>query len=346
MVSFRTLQLQPVWIGLAVIVACSEDGGIQDGMQPQPRSVTVVFSPDGLGDNGYNDLILRGVLRFAEAHADVATRLCMPETLDEARLIAVGWCRDGEEGCSLLVLAASDYVEFARDELGVLPLDSSRRQILLFESGRLDSVPVSTFMVSTYGAAWMAGVCAAQVAQNPLVVLANERDPVLKRSYDGFADGFRFALGDESQVADYVCLSAGNDGFAMENEAYRQMGEWAKQYDFVFPVAGGSNMGIYRYLREYPYGRIYTAGMDVDQSILCNNIVGSVEKSMDRIVEQYLEDWAAGTPLPKYRRFGWNDGGSDWQISTNFQEFFGEWPDNFRAMARQEEEAYENRIVH
>lgn len=346
MVSFRTLQLLPVWIGLAVIVACSEDGGIQDGMQPQPRSVTVVFSPDGLGDNGYNDLILRGVLRFAEAHADVATRLCMPETLDEARLIAVGWCRDGEEGCSLLVLAASDYVEFARDELGVLPLDSSRRQILLFESGRLDSVPVSTFMVSTYGAAWMAGVCAAQVAQNPLVVLANERDPVLKRSYDGFADGFRFALGDESQVADYVCLSAGNDGFAMENEAYRQMGEWAKQYDFVFPVAGGSNMGIYRYLREYPYGRIYTAGMDVDQSILCNNIIGSVEKSMDRIVEQYLEDWAAGASLPKHCRFGWNDDGSDWQISTNFQEFFGEWPDNFRAMAGQEEETYENQIVY
>lgn len=341
-------QLRFVFVlALSVIaIACSKDDGIQDGMQPQPRSVTVVFSPDGLGDNGYNDLILRGVLRFAEAHADVATRLCMPETLDEARLIAVGWCRDGEEGCSLLVLAASDYVEFARDELGVLPLDSSRRQILLFESGRLDSVPVSTFMVSTYGAAWMAGVCAAQVAQNPLVVLANERDPVLKRSYDGFADGFRFALGDESQVADYVCLSAGNDGFAMENEAYRQMGEWAKQYDFVFPVAGGSNMGIYRYLREYPYGRIYTAGMDVDQSILCNNIIGSVEKSMDRIVEQYLEDWAAGASLPKHCRFGWNDDGSDWQISTNFQEFFGEWPDNFRAIAGQEEETYENQIVY
>lgn len=69
MVSFRTLQFLSVWIGLAVIVACSKDDGIQDGMQPQPRSVTVVFSPDGLGDNGYNDLILRGVLRFAEAHA-------------------------------------------------------------------------------------------------------------------------------------------------------------------------------------------------------------------------------------------------------------------------------------
>lgn len=346
MVSFRTLQLLPVWIGLAVIVACSEDGGIQDGMQPQPRSVTVVFSPDGLGDNGYNDLILRGVLRFAEAHADVATRLCMPETLDEARLIADGWCRDGEEGRSLLVLAASDYVELAREELRGLPLDSSRRQVLLFESGRLDSVPVSTFMVSTYGAAWMAGVCAAQIAQTPLVVLANKRDPVLKRSYDGFADGFRFALGDEGLVVDSAYLSVGNDGFAMENEAYRKMGEWAEQFDFVFPVAGGSNMGIYRYLREYPYGRIYTVGMDVDQSTLCNNIIGSVEKSMDRIVEQYLEDWAAGTPLPKHCRFGWNDGGADWQISTNFQEFFGEWPDNFRAIAGQEEETYENQIVY
>lgn len=346
MVSFRTLQFLSVWIGLAVIVACSKDDGIQDGMQPQPRSVTVVFSPDGLGDNGYNDLILRGVLRFAEAHADVATRLCMPETLDEARLIANGWCQNRGDGYSLLVLAASNYVELARDELGGLPLDSSRRQILLFESGRLDSVPVSTFMVSTYGAAWMAGVCAAQIAQTPLVVLANGRDPVLKRSYDGFADGFRFALGDESQVVDSVCLSAGNDGFAMEYEAYRKMGEWAEQYDFVFPVAGGSNMGIYRYLREYPYGWIYTVGMDVDQSTLCNNIIGSVEKSMDRIVEQYLEDWAAGTPLPKHCRFGWNDGGSDWQISTNFQEFFGEWPDYFRTIAGQEEETYENQIVY
>lgn len=76
----------PVGLVLAVVAACSSDDGM-DGTQPQPQSVTVVFSPDGLGDNGYDDLILRGVLRFAEAHADVATRLCMPETLEEARLI-------------------------------------------------------------------------------------------------------------------------------------------------------------------------------------------------------------------------------------------------------------------
>ena len=64
-------------------------------------------------------------------------------------------------------------------------------------------------------------------------------------------------------------------GYVSASLAYRKMSDWAVDYDFIFPVAGGSNAGIYRYSREFEVSP-YLAGMDIDQSSLSNRITGSV----------------------------------------------------------------------
>lgn len=58
---------------------------------------------------------------------------------------------------------------------------------------------------------------------------------------------------------------------------------------------GGSNMGIYRYLREHPDGP-WVAGMDVDQSPFSSKVIGSEVKHIDDLLVQIVRDWIKGAP--------------------------------------------------
>ena len=78
------------------------------------------------------------------------------------------------------------------------------------------------------------------------------------------------------------------NGYSMPQEAYQQTDSLTNlNYRFIYPVAGGSNQGIYRYSREYP-DRLYTAGMDVNLSAYSAHITFSTVKRIDQIVKQYI----------------------------------------------------------
>lgn len=307
---------------VSFLVACSKE---ESEVQPTPSSqpeLLVLFSPEMLGDNGYNDLILRGMLRYVNAHDEVKSLLYMPESMTEAEQVVTAWRDSTCTTRSMLVLAASDYVDIAKRAFAGATLDSLK-SVLLFESEPIDNLPLSTFTLSTYGASWLAGVHAGQLASSPLVALANATDKTLLRCYEGFVDGFR-RVHPES-VPDTVCLAAGPEGFAMERETYEAMAQWCQSADFIFPIAGGSNNGVYRYLREFPKGRIFTVGMDVDRSMWCDKIIGNVIKKIDVVVENYLEDWTEGLSLPKHRLFGLESQLVEWKVSVEYETFFGDW---------------------
>ena len=98
------------------LASCSDND--EDKTAGKVRQLTVVFSTGGLGDNGYNDKIMQGVMNFAGSHTDVETHIIRPHTLDEAREIYRNWLSyaANSNDSSLIVFASSEYSEVVRAE--------------------------------------------------------------------------------------------------------------------------------------------------------------------------------------------------------------------------------------
>lgn len=329
-----------LYISVCALWACTDIESLPTG-SPR-REVLVLFSPNGLGDNGYNDQVLRGVVRYANSDkdSDVEVDYYNPMSLDDGVRIIDEW-RDTtfDDKNSVLVLPGAVYKDSLTSRLQKTPLDVSCRKVLMFETDEVALPGVSTFSLSMYGTAYIAGAVAKEMRSRPLMALANREDEVMAVVADGFRTGFN-AHDDEEGVVDAVYLSdAAGEGYAMADSVYRLMYGWGMRYNFIFPVMGGSNMGIFKYMREYPHG-LYAVGTDVDQSYLCNSMVGSMVKHIDRVVEEYLTRWAAGEELPKHMVYGLESGYVDWVPSYNFNGVFDDVLNSVRVEAIAKEQSY------
>ena len=78
----------------------------------------------------------------------------------------------------------------------------------------------------------------------------------------------------------------------MPDAAYRIAGEY--QDDFFFPLAKGSNAGVYKFSRESPFVLMLIAGMDVDCSLFSKRVPFSVVIDVRSVVKDYVSHWNAG----------------------------------------------------
>lgn len=326
-------------VSVCALWACTD---IEHIDTPSPgQKICVLFAPNGLGDNGYNDQILRGVVQFAnnDEFANVEVDYYNPMSLNDGVRIIDEWCDTAlEKRNSLLVLASAVYKDTLTSRLQRKPLDTSCRQVLMFETDEVNLPSVMTFNMSMYGTAYMAGALAGEMSFSPLIALANPSDKPIRMAADGFREGYA-AYHDNAETVDVIHLSDTDAGYAMADSVYRLMYDWGIRYNFIFPVMGGSNMGVFRYMREYPRD-LYTVGTDVDQSHLCNQMVGSMVKHIDRVVEEYLTRWAAGEELPKHVVYGLESDYVDWVPSYNFNGVFDDVLNSVRTEAEEKEGAY------
>lgn len=300
------------WLLLCLLIAamgvtftaCSDDDD-SPGMPDERYEVMVLFPEGGLGDQAYNDNTLRGMEQAARMR-DIRLTYFTPEddngTEEFFRLLMTQEL--DRETHLLLVLAGSEYEEFARSLMAdpsAYP-DMERKTVLLFEAEE-QAVEVHTFKLLFYNASYAMGELAARYANRATVLLGNSTNPEIQEGADGFCNGFRAAGGSEPVVH---ALADNPTGFVMPAEAYRYTAEWvienAGNPTFIYPLAGGSSQGVYRYARENE-GLFRTAGMDVDQSALAKDIVASVVKHTDRIICQFLVDWRDGKELPKHSAY-------------------------------------------
>lgn len=327
-----SLSLLSLLIVLMLLTSCNKE----DNRALAYQKLFVLFSPGGLGDMGYNDQILRGIQTARKDREDVISYFYTPKSVEEADTIFKEWLFSSEEDMpSLFVLASSDYENMAATYLkGSFP-QRANRNILLFESNNLQNLPLCSFQISMYGASFLAGKTAAACSgKSPLVVLGNDTDIPTGYAVDGFLDGY--ANHDTTRV---IALAHDWSGYASEALAYRRMTEWATQYGFIFPVAGGSNGGIYRYLREFP-GEVFTAGMDIDQSALCSKITGSVVKHIDVLIHSYVTQWLDSKTMPRQTLYGLESGYVDWELAPDYKETYQSIVDKNRSTAIQKERQY------
>ena len=300
--------------------ACSTSDEPVDGGESVTPQVIFLFSPGGLGDMGYNDCILEGVQSFKISHPDIDVFLYSPPSIEVAERIFSDWMkRPGSNIPVIFTLASSDYEHLVDEYLPQYEL-TDNKSILLFESRKTyDNPKVHTFQISMYGASYLAATCAKELCgdKRSLVLLGSSTDSPIQLAKEGFIAG----LGSTNYDIEY--LAADWSGFVMANIAYQRMSEWAPAYGFIFPVAGGSNMGIYRFTREYADSP-FIAGMDSDQSGFSHKIVGSLVKHIGSLINNYLTEWLHGNQLPEFKTYGLDTGYVDWQLSTQYHEILKE----------------------
>ena len=268
-------------------------------------TVEVVLSPQGVGDQGYNDKILRG---FQKASAQYGFTLAVhiPEAKEQGIDIYEEWLASTlSDDCdrSLFVFSGSEY-EYLLDELD-LPEDS-RKDVVMFETERQrDSI--YTFHVGCYAASYLAGATSVLndegVEQNALVIAANPHDRHLKRAVDGYRDGYMAAGGNRCDVH---YLSEDTDGgYQMQDEAYQFCMENMNKYEFFFSAAGASNKGLYRFSRE---NMMFAVGMDDDMSLFSSMISMSVVKHMDKAVIDVIGSLLNNVKIPYHQDFTYLSG--------------------------------------
>lgn len=99
-----------------------------------------------------------------------------------------------------------------------------------------------------------------------------------------------------------VAMSAAYLAGCVADSLDRMCPDLTARYDFFFPYAGGTALGMYRYMRDYS-GPWMVVGMDMDQSDLApDNMCCSMIKRIDRAVVLWMD--SRNGPVPHTPRHG------------------------------------------
>ena len=267
--------------------------------------VEVVLSPGGVGDQGYNDKILRG-LQQASARYGFTLALHIPEETEQGIEIYQNWLNTPPgDDCerSLFVFAGGEY-EYL---LAGLPRpEDTRMDVLMFETDR-HFEGIYTFYIGCYAASYLAGAtCVLDNGgeeQKALVIAANPHDKQVKRAVDGYKDGYLAAGGDGCDV--HYLSEEPNGGFRMQDEAYRFCAANDGNYMYYFSAAGASNKGLYRFSRE---SLNLAVGMDDDMGFFSSLISISVVKHIDKVIIDAIGNLLKNKDVPYHQEFTYSSG--------------------------------------
>ncbi len=326
-------------LGLSTLVSCKDSLEEETSVVSETKDVLVVFEYEALGDAGYNDMIYKGLLKYIkEKPSNVKVNYYNPSSRETAENIVKTWKNDTlSNNQQLLVLAGSSYKDLVVREFGDSSLDIRRKNILLFESDEVDIDGVSTFKFCMYGVSYIVGAMVGRYELTPIVLKGCSVDTVSDCYIDGFLNGYFDYNESDSFIYGEQSLSDSFDGYYMEDSVYVMMYEWTKTCNFIFPVIGGSVTGVYRYLREYPVVCL-TVGIDVDQSDYCSMLIGSIIKSVDVVLVNYIKEWVSGGTLAKSATFDMRSGYAYWKSDLNANDVI----DGIESIAMEKEAEYEN----
>lgn len=306
---------------------CNDDTFEASEETMRQANVTLLVTPNGLGDNGYDDDAAKGIFAFME-ESGVPVQLLLPEDMTEAETMYQEWLsQNASRDSSVLVTGSSAYVDMLKRSTPQLSGKGSR--VLLFESDEtIDGA--STLMISHYGAAYLAGAMSNEF--DAFILAAAPGYSTLEDGIAGFSEGHN-AASDGSRRLTVQYLAEGEDGFAMPDSAYHTICRRAEQFwnydEMIFPLLGGSGMGIIKYLNSDDLTQALLVGMDVDQAGQSARIPFSMVIRIGDAVKQYLNEWVSGEDWPVTQRLGLNEGMTDITITSNFVDNLNIWDERY-----------------
>lgn len=355
----------PLIIFLIILfVGCTKRGpdSGSDGNGEQ-LEVIVLFSPEGFYGFGYNDRFLAGI-EGASSKYGFTYQFHIPVSLKEGAAIYNNWLKtelDSDTGRSLFIFSSNIY----EDTFAALtpPAENSSKEVLIFDIPR--EVPNAySIHVATYGASYYIGkeLCRTFYEYSDLFenymfhfILANKYDMELKRTYDGCIDGVASYQVPEnattSNTLTYLKTNYDTDngesekflGYENEEMAYITSLSICNQhptsFNFLIPIAGASNLGVYRYTNMHPLSTS-TMGMYLENSHPPLSIV----KCMDVVLDNFFQLWVAGEDVPKYVQYPLGSEGVKVSIS-NFVSYDMKFDEDFHQEAINKEKEYYEKLV-
>lgn len=314
------VRLAPLWLALAVILslaACSDD---DDSFAVRERpTLTYMVSLGGLGDNGYNDMALKGVASFVNRYGHNII-LLRPADMDEAQQMYKQWIDDHvTTDSSIIIMAGSEYADMVRQSRPALTGKGSR--VVVFEAdstGMPDKV--STLRIRRYGAGWLAG--AMSRGADALVLAAMPGVETIETAIAGFRDGHR----ESNRTLTVTCLADDEHGFSMPDSAYRLVRPMTENLStIIFPLLGGSAQGVLRAINDNTFSIPLIIGIDTDQSTRCLRVPFSMVVHIDKALYALLDNWGMGRLIPRATILGLADGGVEITVTAAFLRHLTLW---------------------
>lgn len=277
--------------------------------------ITIITPLSGLGDNGYNDEALAGVMDLAST-SGLEVSLLRPKTLEQAGEYVNEWSEHENSKRRLLILPDEEYSAI----LSAVKL-SDEKSVLLFENnGKEVPSGIATFRISRYGTGYLSG-CLAMGSETVHIVHGKKEDPISEEAAKGFANGYLKSRPNGKIVSH--SLSDTYSGWSMPDSLYRLAAEY--QDDFFFPLAKGSNAGLYKFSHESPFVLMLIAGMDVDCSAYSKRVPFSMIVNVKKVVKDYVSRWISGENISGHHDFGMKDEVTSVRLSTLFYEINDIW---------------------
>ncbi|MBR3011684.1 MAG: hypothetical protein IKH91_12915 [Prevotella sp.] len=316
---------------VSVLTSCSKDDETIYTPDPTdaPRTsplVTVVYSPDALGDKSYNDLIYSGV-EGVSTQKELRTLHLSPATKEEGLAYLEDIFRQmetpGDTVRRLLIVASSDYDTWLRQNNKRLE-GNPRADLLYFETSKPLDGKGSTFYMPYYGAMYMAGAIAPFFQPKALLIGANPEDEVVSEAMQGFKDGFAtewVATAKEKHLTTmYIGQHAGEGYSIADTLALKMMHEYNEQDEFglgtstaIIPICGGASTVFMRL--SAVLGQFIVMGIDVMSR--ASNSQYSVVKRIDMGISESIRQWLDGEGIPKHQILGLASGCTSLYLNTH-----------------------------
>lgn len=321
---------------LVLLAACTKDGDTI--YEPDPTDqvstsplVTVLYAPDGIGDQSLGDLVYQGVEKAAMLMG-LRTLHLSPITGDGGRVFLEQAIAEMSAATDtvrrLLIVASALYNEEVRQNSQ--RLEANPRADLLYLDTRTPlSGKGSTLYMPYYGAMYAAGAIAPIVGGDVLLLGANPKSDAVAEAMQGFSDGFStdyIATDDEKVLVRGYIAEENGDGFSVaDSTALRIMAEpeeeWEAFTPLLMPVCGGAANTFYR-LIELIGGYQYVGIDSKKTSFRCHY---SVVRYIDDAIFRTVGRWFSGEGMPKHQSLGMADGYTDVILhpyGTTMQEAF------------------------
>ena len=328
MLSFSLLLL----VGsVSVLTSCTKDDDtiyVPDPTDAPSTSplVTVVYSPDALGDQSFNDLIYSSVENVSSRNGLRSLHLS-PATREEGLAYLEDIFRQTETAGDtirrLLIVASSDYDAWLRQNNKRLE-GNPRADLLYFETSTPLDGKGSTLFMPYYGAMYEAGAIAPFFQPKAMLVGANPEDEVVSEAMQGFKDGFAtewVATAKEKHLTTmYIGQHAGEGYSIADTLALKMMREYGKLSDdelgkssAIIPVCGGASAVFMRL--SAVLNQFIVMGIDVVNTVA--NCQYSAVKRIDMVVGESIRKWFTGEGMDKHLTLGLASGYTDLIVNAH-----------------------------
>ena len=326
-----------LFLCLFLLGACTTGERSETPEKPE-RLVRVLVAPEKFGETSYNDDMLRGIME-EQQNNDIQVYCHIMDDFSKCDSIVSSWLEDSDDvNAKFNIFAGSELEEYVKK----YDNGDYYQNSLIFDTPSQD-LPMPAFHFCGYGASYLAGVAAYEITRSDSAVCmgAYQEEPFVNECFDGFTDGFIEAGG---EFVERVFISDGTEGYSMPAKAYMMTDSLSRKYPFIYSLAGGSNLGVYQFLREHPETEMYTLGAMVDQQDYSERIIGSVTTEVGRCTANYIRQWTNNESIERFQIFDLSSGYIHFSVADGYKERLQNTVEDFTADAVSKEKEYEERV--